>query len=116
MKLTHLAAFAAFAMLGGVAHHAQAQGRLPSCNNPPFELAGSQFGAVSGRTVQNRGCSLGVWRPSPRVLTQAQNGTVAIESDGRVNYTPREGFVGSDSFRVRLGPAATVVVTMTVDN
>ncbi|MEV7973642.1 Ig-like domain-containing protein [Cellulomonas sp. NPDC089187] len=49
---------------------------------------------------------------------QADNGTVTVNPDGTVTYTPNPGFVGEDSYPVSVidedGNPATVIVTVTV--
>lgn len=51
-------------------------------------------------------------------VTQGQNGTVTINSDGTLTYTPKAGYVGSDSFKYTIsdghGGAATATVSVTV--
>ncbi len=52
-------------------------------------------------------------------VTQGNDGTVTIRPDGRVTYTPRVNFNGSDSFSYTLtdgqGGSATATVSVTVD-
>jgi VCBS repeat-containing protein len=45
------------------------------------------------------------------------NGTLVLESDGSLSYTPSEGFVGSDSFTYEVsdGAATSGPVTVTID-
>ena len=47
-------------------------------------------------------------------VTQGTNGTVTINSDGTVKYTPNANFNGSDSFTYTLNGGSTANVTVTV--
>ena len=47
-------------------------------------------------------------------VTQATNGTVTINLDGTVNYSPELNFSGSDSFTYTLNGGSTATVTVTV--
>ena len=57
---------------------------------------------------------------SVTAVTQPANGSVVIEADGRVTYTPDAGFAGPDSFTYTVtdgnGETSTATVTVTVDN
>src|SRR5262245_60044901 len=52
-------------------------------------------------------------------VTQGSNGSVAINPDGTVSYTPNVGFAGQDSFQYTLSDGqlgeATATVSLTVD-
>ncbi|MGF1578663.1 MAG: Ig-like domain-containing protein [Gemmataceae bacterium] len=54
------------------------------------------------------------------LVSDVSNGTLALNSDGRFEYTPNAGFVGSDSFTYAAedgqGGSATAKVTITVEN
>lgn len=57
---------------------------------------------------------------SVTAVTQPANGTVSINSNGNLTYTPRTGFVGSDSFNYTitdtLGLSASASVNVTVSS
>lgn len=38
----------------------------------------------------------------PTIETQPQNGTVAVNADGTITYTPNPGFTGTDTFEYRI--------------
>ena len=53
--------------------------------------------------------------PSPVIaVTQGQNGTVAINDDGTVTYTPNDGFSGNDSFTYTNAQGNTATVNIIV--
>ncbi len=60
---------------------------------------------------------------APTVVTEPAHGSSVVESDGRITYTPEDGFSGEDTFEYRVcdtsTPTAvcdTATVTVTVDN
>ncbi|MEA3424918.1 MAG: Ig-like domain-containing protein [Bacteroidota bacterium] len=48
----------------------------------------------------NIGCSLNT--ASVTIITDPLNGTVSVNADGTINYTPKPGFSGTDSLRYRV--------------
>jgi len=58
-------------------------------------------------------------RGSVRIVSPPMNGTVVLNADGSVTYTPNEGFIGEDSFSYEItdenGLTDIATVTVTVD-
>src|SRR5207249_11294567 len=56
----------------------------------------------------------------PIIVTGPVHGTVTVNDDGTVNYTPSSGYVGADSFTYKvndgLADSNTATVSLTVDN
>ncbi|MGV3763424.1 T9SS type B sorting domain-containing protein [Parapedobacter sp.] len=56
---------------------------------------------------------------SVRIVQQPVNGTVVVNADGSITYTPNEGFVGEDTFTYEIadenGLTSTAMMTITVD-
>ncbi|MBA4607557.1 tandem-95 repeat protein [Aeromicrobium sp. Marseille-Q0843] len=60
---------------------------------------------------------------APTVTTAPGHGTAVVESDGRITYTPEDGFSGEDTFEYRVCDTSTptpvcdtATVTVTVEN
>jgi hypothetical protein len=105
---------AALVVAALVSTSARAQAPWPACQVDGFSINGT---AVNGADPTFNGnaatpamrlrrggtCSVGILGPhlSMSVITQASNGTAQID-DQRISYNARPGFVGDDTFTVRM--------------
>lgn len=100
-----LAAIVLILLFAATEAHAERSCRIPYFD---FNIASegpwpARMTVKSGKTCGTRHWSFGRTTPSRLYLvTQAKHGTVTLSHPGGYHYSPASGYVGSDSFTLRI--------------